>query len=284
MNHIRYVILNGKALKNNEPVFMHFNRAFRYGDAIFETLHANGTEIQFFSKHFERLKKAVQTLKMKFPVNLTESLLYAEAKSLLVRNKLFQGAKVRITFFREGAGTYLPQTNEISYFIETEKIESDKYELNKKGIILGLYTEIKKPIGPFFSFKSSNAQFYVLASIYKNQHSFDDVLLMNENDNIVEATSSNIFLVKKNQIYTPSTEEGCVEGIMRSIIIDLAIKRRITVFDDCIITDKDLLEADEVFLTNAVKGITWILAYKNRRYFNKISKILTNELNKIAFN
>ena len=48
MRLIKYVILNGKPLRIDEPVFMHSNRGFRFGDALFETMHANGTEIQFF--------------------------------------------------------------------------------------------------------------------------------------------------------------------------------------------------------------------------------------------
>jgi branched-subunit amino acid aminotransferase/4-amino-4-deoxychorismate lyase len=284
MSLIKYVILNGKPYKIDEPVFMHSNRAFRFGDALFETMHANGTEIQFFDDHFERMKKAMSILKMNFSNNLNKSILYAEIKSLLVRNKLFQGAKVRLSIFRDGAGTYTPETNNVSYFIETEKLDSDLYILNHKGFIIDIYQEIKKPINQFSLYKSSNAQLFVMASIHKNEHNVDDVLIINENGNIIEATSSNVFLVKKNQIFTPSIEEGCVNGIMRNRIIEIAIQKKYTVFDDCRITMDDLLNSDEVFLTNAVKGIQWILAYKNRRYFNKVSKALLIELNRIAFN
>jgi len=283
MTHIKYVILNGEPLKLDEPVFYHSNRAFRYGDAIFETMHANGTEVQFFDAHYERMMNAAKELKMNISDNFNKSLLYAETKSLLVRNKLFQGAKVRLTIFRNGAGTYMPETNQISYLIETEKLHVDSYELNQKGLIVEIFHEIKKPINPFAFFKTSNAQFYVMASIFCKENHFDDVLIVNENGNIIEASSSNLFLVKQNQLYTPSIEEGCIQGIMRNKIIEIAINQKFTVFEDCRITIDDLLNADEVFLTNAVKGVQWVLAFRNRRYFNKVSKSLLSGLNKLAF-
>lgn len=284
MNPIKYVIYNGKPLKLDEPVLFHNNRAFRFGDALFESMHANGTEIQFFEQHYERIINALKVLRMNTPENFSLSLIYAEIKSLLVRNKLFQGAKVRITIFRDGGGTYTPETNNSSYFIETEKLASDKYELNRKGHIIEIFPEIKKPVNVLSFFKTANAQLFVLAAIYKTEKKFDEVIILNENGNLIEATSSNLFVVKKNLIYTPSIEEGCVNGIMRNQVIEIAIKNKLTVFEDCRITVDDLLTADEVFLTNAVKGIQWVLAFRDRRYFNKVSKALVAELNKLAFN
>jgi branched-chain amino acid aminotransferase len=55
------------------------------------------------------------------------------------------------------------------------------------------------------------------------------------------------------------------------------------VYDNCSLTIGDIETADEIFLTNAIEGIKWILAFKNKRYYNKISKILTEKLNEIAF-
>lgn len=284
MTHIKYVILNGEPLKLDEPVFLHSNRAFRYGDAVFETMHANGTEVQFFDEHYERMTNAAIKLKMNLPDDFNKSLLYAEIKSLLVRNKLFQGAKVRFSIFRNGAGTYMPETNRISYIIETEKLPTDKYELNQKGLIIDIYNEIRKPINTFSFFKTSNSQLYVMASIFCKENKFDDVFILNENGNIIEASSSNLFLVKQNQLYTPSLEEGCVQGIMRNKIIEIAIGQKYTVFEDCRITIDDLLHADEVFLTNTVNGIKWVMAFRSRRYFNKVSKSLLSGLNKMVFN
>jgi branched-chain amino acid aminotransferase len=221
---------------------------------------------------------------MKVPVNFKPSLIYSEIKSLLVRNKLFQGAKVRLSIFRNGAGAYTPETDDVSYFIETEKIPSDKYELNQKGIIIDIYNDLKKPINSFANFKISSAYIYVMASICKRDNNLGDVLLINENGNIIEATSSNLFIVKNDQIYTPSLEEGCVRGIMRNKIIDYCLDLNYTVFDDCTFSSDDLLNADEVFLTNAIVGIKWVLAFKERRFFNKTSKILMRKLNEVAFN
>lgn len=283
MDHVKYVVLNGKPLRKEDPVFFHYNRGFRFGDAVFETIHANGTELQFFDLHFKRLQYAMKIFKMDISDNIIQSILYSEAKSLLVRNKLFQGAKVRLTVFRNGAGTYKPETNNVSYFIETEYLNTDKYNLNTKGLIIDIFNEVRKPVNSLSSFKNANSVLYTLASINNSSKKTGDSLIINESGNIIESTSSNIFIVKNKNLYTPSIDEGCINGIMRNIIINLAIDAGFTVFEDCYITIKDMEEADEVFLTNSVIGIKWVLAFKERRYFNKTAKTLIDKLNALAF-
>ena len=278
-----FVIVNGEVLKKDTPVFYHDNRGFRFGDAVFETMHANGTEVQFFNEHINRLKRVLDIFKIDIPESLDEKMLYVQIKSLLVRNKLFQGAKIRLSYFRSNGGTYLPLTNKAEYIIETEKLDSHLYKMNAKGWRVDVFNEYKKDFNLFGQYKNANSLLYVLASIQKQEKSFDDMIILNTDNNIVEGTNSNIFIVKKNSIYTPSIDEGCVQGIMRNNIIDIALSLNYTVFDDCIIVQKDLIEADEMFFTNAVQGIRWVIAYKNRRFFNKTSKKILQKLNELAF-
>ncbi|WP_289460258.1 aminotransferase class IV, partial [Klebsiella pneumoniae] len=92
----------------------------------------------------------------------------------------------------------------------------------------------------------------------------------------------NIFLVKKSKIYTPSLSEGCVEGVMRKQIINIANKLNMEVFDNGFMTPDDIPLADEFFLTNAINGIQWVVGYKQKRFFNKIAIELINKLNEIV--
>ena len=63
----KYICLNGDFLKSDQPVINSNNRAFKYGDALFETIHANGTEPQFLELHVNRLIKGMKVLKMNVP-------------------------------------------------------------------------------------------------------------------------------------------------------------------------------------------------------------------------
>ncbi len=124
---------------------------------------------------------------------------------------------------------------------------------------------------------------YIMAANHKQQHGLNDCLLVNEMGNIIEAISSNLFIVTNNILQTPAVESGIVKGIMREQVINLALKHNFTVFDDCEITETDILKADEIFFTNAISGIQWVVAYKQRRYFNKTAKIMAQLLNEATF-
>jgi branched-chain amino acid aminotransferase len=71
-----------------------------------------------------------------------------------------------------------------------------------------------------------------------------------------------------------------VEGVMRQVVINLALQNNIPV-TEAQINPEILYEAEEVFLTNATKGIQWVMGYGVKRYFNKVSKLLMDELNKL---
>ena len=127
-------------------------------------------------------------------------------------------------------------------------------------------------------FKNIDAQIYIQAAIYAQEKNIGDVLILNSDDNIIEATSSNVFLVSGGELYTPKLSSGPVGGVMRATVINIAISLGIKVFE-CNLTPQELLKADEVFLTNAVEGIKWVSSYRTKRYFNKTATKLLDALN-----
>jgi branched-chain amino acid aminotransferase len=70
---------------------------------------------------------------------------------------------------------------------------------------------------------------------------------------------------------------------MRKQIIDIAGNNGFNVVETEKLLPGNLLEADEIFLTNAISGIRYVLAYKNKRYFKHTAQKFINELNKTAF-
>jgi len=152
------------------------------------------------------------------------------------------------------------------------------YELNNKGIKVDLYQKIKKPCNALSSIKSCNSLLYVLAGKYKTDNELEECVIINDRHNVCEFTSSNLFIVINGVLYTPAITEGCIQGVMRKVILDLAAKARIYVYETEL-KPNDLIRADEIFLTNAVQGIQWVGAYKAKRYFNKVSKTLIDALN-----
>ncbi len=121
----------------------------------------------------------------------------------------------------------------------------------------------------------------MLAGLYKKSKNLDDCLLVNDKGHIIESISSNIFAVKNGVLYTTPVSDGCVEGVMRKKIMEVAAKNRIAV-QEVSILQNILLSSDELFLTNSIRGIRWVVAYKQKRYFNNTSKILTEKLNEFV--
>jgi branched-chain amino acid aminotransferase len=150
--------------------------------------------------------------------------------------------------------------------------------LNDEGFVIDLYNEIKKPVNKISNFKTTSALPYVMAGIYAREKKLNDVLLVNDTNNIIESTNSNIFIVCNGVLYTPGLTDGCVAGVMRMQIINLALENKFKVYE-CGLTPQNLLIADEVFLTNAVKGMQWVVSYKMKRYFNKVTRELLGLLN-----
>nr|WP_320118387.1 aminotransferase class IV [uncultured Marinifilum sp.] len=282
MNIVEYISLNGELFLKDEAIFGAANRAFRYGDSLFETIHANGTEIQFLEDHLKRLCKGMETLGMIIPVNFHEKI-RKDITYLINKNKAFCGSRIRLSVFRNDGGLYTPNNNNISYLIETSPLKFDKYQLNKKGLKIGIYTDVKKTSSVISKFKTGNSLPFIMAANHKLKMNLDDCLLINERENIVESTSSNVFIVKNNLLMTPGIDCGAVAGIMREQIIKTALNLNLTIYEDCDLTINDLYQADEIFLSNAINGINWVVAFEDRRFFNKTAKILIEELNKNTF-
>ncbi len=273
----QYICINGDFVKADTPVFTLSNRSFRYGDGLFESIRCRNTSPLFYDDHYQRLMKGMEVLKYKISDVFTKDHLRYYIERLLNKNKLYKGARLRLNVFRREGGLYTPATSDISFTIECNDLE-ENYALNQKGLLLGEYREMVKPVNKLSSIKSTSSLLYVLAGYYKKENHFDECLIYNQEGRIAETVSSNIFVVKGEKLTTPSLDEGCLEGVMRKQIIKIARDAGYTVDDNAKLTNDHLLHADELFITNAIGGIQWILGFRERRYYHKISEDLVRRL------
>ena len=277
----KYINFNGENIRSDEFNLNFDNRAFKYGDGLFETLRIANKIPLFYKDHITRLFYGMKLLNLNFNSETLKHKLEKSITLLLNANKHFAGARIRITVYREGKGLYTPENNDFSYIIESTELESSEFILNTKGIKIGLFKDVKLRYSEFSRFKTLNSIPYILAGIYKTEKKFDDCLLLNSLNNIVEAISSNLFLVKDNALITPSLNEGGIDGITKNIIINIALANKFIIIEDAELHETDILNADEIFLTNSISGIIWVGAYKNRRYYNRTAKKFIVEINKL---
>jgi len=283
VNLKRQIVINGAFITEDADKNYFQNRAFLYGDSIFETIRVNNRNILYFEEHLLRLISGMTVLKYHIPDKFTifKDKLKDEILSLLNRNKIFKSARVRITVFRKSGGFYTPKTNEIDYLISASQLDNEKFVLNTDGLQVSVYHELKKTINLFSPYKTGNLLLYILAGVYKNEIAAGDCLILNEKNQIIEAVSSNLFLVKNKTLITPPVSDGCINGIMRNEIIALAKLQEIPCIEQSI-SEPDLFRAEELFLTNSISGIEWVVAYKDKRYYKRLSEIFIHRLNAVT--
>lgn len=258
------------------------NRAFRYGDGVFESMRVQRGKILWLEHHYRRLSKSIAALHMNLQDDWSVEYFEKIINTLLIANHSPESsARVRFSVFRNDGGLYTPFTNNASFIIESETVDHESYLLNTKGISVVPFEEIKKSCNILSPLKSINAQLYVLAAIYKRNLGFGDALILNQEGMLAEATSSNVFMYKSGKLYTPALSQACVEGVMRAVIIEIAHQLNIPILETKISLDY-LGSAEEVFLTNAVQGIRWVKEFQGRRFGNEMAVWLTDQLNEKA--
>jgi branched-chain amino acid aminotransferase len=275
---VTYLNFNGSILPSDHPIFEAHNRGFRYGDGLFESMRFLKGKLKFPEMHIDRIQKGMKLLKFDNYSLIDTWFIREKTEELIRRNKVGADARIRLTIFRDSGGFYTPDSNKFAYLLELHKLDDSQYVLNKKGLIIDVYDEVPKPVNILSNSKSSNALIYVLAGIYKNQNALDEVLILNQNGFLCESVSSNVFVVYDRKLYTPALNEGCIAGVMRQVVMRLAKENDIELVEAQI--NPDILnEADEVFLTNAARGIQWVMGYNHKRYFNEVSRFLNEKLN-----
>lgn len=264
---------NGKLIDPKEFSFSSNNRAFKYGDAVFETLNIQNNTVVFFEDHYFRLMASMRMLRMEIPMEFTLEFLEQEILKTVATQDNFSKARVRLTIFRKDGGLYTPKTNEIDYLIEF----SENTYTTKSQYRIDLFKDFYNYSGLLSTIKTSNRMLNTLASIFMQENELDNCILLNENKAVVEATNANIFVVKGNEIKTPALEEGCIKGVVRKKVIDILNKNEEYTLLETSISPFEMQKADEIFITNSVIGIQPVTNYRKKEFKTEIgAKLAVN--------
>lgn len=269
--------LNGDSIVQENVLTQ--NRAFLYGDAVFETVKIVKGKILFLEDHYFRLMASMRILRMEIPMDFTMEFFEDQVLSTASNNGFEQSARARITVYRNDGGYYLPTTNTISYLIHTSPLENQFFVFENKECEVDLYKDFYISKQLISSLKTTNKVIHVTASIYADENGYNNCIMLNDSKNVVEVLQGNLFMLQGNKLITPPISEGCINGIMRKQVLALAKKiEGLEVVED-VISPFDLQKADELFYTNVIKGIQSITKYRKKEYTNEIAKELVEQLN-----
>jgi len=271
------IYYNGNFISKNEFSISIDNRGFRYGDSFFETIKCHDGKPVFWEEHYFRIAGSFCVLKMNPPSEFEIEKLNSIIQDLLIQNNLnLSASRVRITFFRSSKGYYYPEENDVHFFIESEKNIKKEYLINQFGLKTTIYKENMLSKNHLSNIKSNNRLINIMASIYAQENNFDDCLLINFNQNIVESISGNIFIVSDGILQTPPLSDGCINGVMRSVILK---EKSLNILEKSI-SILDLFNAQEVFVTNVIIGLKWVGSIRSSTYKQERSMKLIDMLNK----
>ena len=267
---MNFVIINNQIIKEDQAFISVQERGFRFGDGVFETCRVFDGIIYNSEAHFERLRSAIEAIKIKIDLQDLKN----NCQKLIKKNSLKNGL-IRI-YISRGIGSigYLP-INDIKPLTVIETLEMPTLGLFPIKLFLSEITKISIKSLPI-NYKLAQGLNSTLARMEAVEKRYFDAVLLNEAGEICETSSANIFWIKNNILYTPAKECGILLGTTRQKIIDLSsikiaqVKTKIN----------ELLNADEVFLTNASLGIIAVDQFMEKKYLQKkYSGIFTNLLN-----
>lgn len=258
------------------------NRAFLFGDAVFETLKVIDNKVLFLEDHYFRLMSSMRILRMEIPMNFTMEFLESEITTLLSKSEKSAAYRVRITVYRNSGGFYLPQTNDVGYLMHCAPLQKAVYEFSETPYEVDIFKDFYVTKQLLSSVKSTNRAINITGSIYADENGLQNCLLLNDSKNVIEALNGNLFMLNDNLLRTPPVSEGCIGGIMRKQILAIARKIEGLEVSEEPISPFDLQKADELFITNIILGIQPITKYRKKEFQTQLAGELLIKLNAIV--
>ena len=251
MAGVAYV--NGRFVAESRAVVSAFDRGLMYGDGLFETVRAYAGVPFMLRRHLQRLWASARLLKIKPPIRQAE--LIGVVDTLLRRNRL-SDARIRITLTRgpQGSGLGLRQPGPATLIVQASKVVPYPDALYRKGARVIVSRHRQNADSPVVALKSANYLLNILAKDEAHRAGADEAILLNTRGEVAEGAVSNVFIVKRGSVVTPSLDSGILPGVTRGIVLDICRGRGIDAVEKRI-SPRALETADEIFLTNSLMEI-----------------------------
>ncbi|MBE0468289.1 MAG: aminodeoxychorismate lyase [Methyloprofundus sp.] len=250
------ILINGEQRDTLEIT----DRGLHYGDGLFETIEIVQGQPVFLTQHLARLKIGCQVLRIPYP---KEALLLDEIHQIC--HSVVHGVvKLMLTRGSGGRGYRQPEPIQATRLVFLYPFP--KYPVNYKNEgIKALFCTSRLGLNPVLAgIKHNNRLEQVLARA-EWQDEFQEGLMLNLNEHVIEGTMTNLFVVKDGVLYTPEIILSGVKGVLREIILEIAKINNIP-FKVTSLTQDFILLADELFVTNSVIGIWPIKSLAGKSY------------------
>lgn len=264
--------IDGKKVTKSNAKISVFDNSLFYADGLFETFMAFGDNIIFLKDHLKRLKKGADLINLKIPVSdktLEKWLTRANDANRAPIKKI----RLTITAGESSFWAGKPGRPRVIIIVTDYKMPTAPFRLTVSPYRID-------QASPFRNVKTLS--FIIEMTSRKQAYSskYDDAILLSRDGYIAETTSANIFWVKKGTLYTPPLEAGCLEGMIRKHIIEIAGLNNIPIVEKSSRLST-FLKADEIFVSSSLKLIIPVTAITHNKAYHYKHGPLTKKLNKI---
>jgi len=257
------VFVNGSFVNLTLAKISVFDRGFLYGDGLFETMRAYWGEVFRLEDHLDRLFRSAKEIEISF--SYTRKELKNIIKRILKTNNLSE-AYIRLTLSRGISETGLISKSKSSATLvimarKFKPLSPSEYKRGWRSTVVGPRQNQASPVSRL---KSLNFLNNILARKEAKAKGVDEGILLNTIGDVTEASTSNIFLVKRGIVITPPEESGLLPGITRRVVLELATSLGLKVYKRRIFLD-ELMGVEEAFLTNSLIEIMPLVEIDGRR-------------------
>ncbi|MCX5781437.1 MAG: branched-chain-amino-acid transaminase [Elusimicrobia bacterium] len=253
------IYLDGKFVEKEDAKISIFDHGLLYGDGVFEGIRAYNGRIFRLEKHLERLFNSAKAISLDIPMTIKE-IEKAIIETCKVNN--IKDGYIRIVLTRGlgDLGLDPRKCGKPTIFIIADKINLYPEEFYTKGLTLitaSTRRNIVEALSPCI--KSLNYLNNIMAKIEANRAGVPEAIMLNHMGYVAECTGDNIFVLRGNELITPPTWVGALEGITRDAVIEIAAEKlKISVKEE-IFTTYNIYTADECFLTGTAAEIVPVI-------------------------
>ncbi len=255
--------LDGKLVDESEAKVSVFDHGLLYGDGVFEGIRFYNGRIFRLEEHIRRLFDSSRAIILNLPWTQEEVCKFT--CDTVAANGLTDGY-IRLVITRGpgelGLNPYLCPVP--SMFIIVSTIQLYPAETYDKGLaIITCATRRPAPGALMPQVKSLNYLNNIMAKVEAIQSNALEAVMLNEQGYVAECTGDNLFIIKNGTLLTPLICDGALDGITRSVIIEIAHKLGVP-FKECSLTRYDIFIADECFLTGTAAEVIPVVALDRR--------------------
>ncbi|HXG93582.1 MAG TPA: aminotransferase class IV [Blastocatellia bacterium] len=249
-----------------------------YGWGVFTTLRIYDGAAFAFEHHWERLLRHAERARVAVPIDIEQA--KRAVNELIAANSVKQG-RARVTVIKGDAGSWRVDPNR-----ESEILIFTSSEAQRPAADLPITISPIRILstGPLAGVKRTAMLENLLALEEARSRGFAEAVMLNERGEIVSATAANIFWVQGDEVFTPSLSTGCVAGVTRRLVYDIAARKRLHVIEGSF-TVQRLMDAREVFLTSTAREVAIVSSFDAKEYpaiEARIARIISREFQEMV--